>query len=84
MVEPLSDRDVLALQIMAKHPRSQGQRENAARELLGLTPTRFHQLINALVDSEAALQHDPLLINRLRRIRDGRTAGSARRRRLAS
>lgn len=84
MVEQLSERDICALQIMAKHPRSQGAREKAAKELLELSPTRFHQLVNALIDTEAALAHDPLLVNRLRRLRDGRTAGSARRHRLAS
>lgn len=84
MPQPLSERDVLVLQIMKKHPRSQGAREREARELLGLTGTAFHQLVNALIDTEAALAHDPLLVHRLQRIRDGRQAGSARRHRLAS
>lgn len=84
VVQPLSERDVLVLQIMKRHPRSEGLRVRAAQELLGLTPTRFHQLLNAIIDTEAALAHDPLLVNRLRRIRDGRAGGSARRHRLAS
>lgn len=73
------------LQIMARHPRSQAARERAARDLLGLTGTRFHQVVNALIDTEAALAHDPPLVNRLRRIRAGnQRPGSVRHRRLAS
>jgi hypothetical protein len=84
MVQPLSERDILVLQIMKAHPRSQGVRERVARERLGLTGTAFHQLANAIIDTEAALAHDPLLVNGLRRLREGRVRGSGRRHRLAS
>ena len=40
----------------------------------------YYQLLNALIDTEAALAHDPMLVKRLRRLRSTRhRARSARR-----
>ncbi|MBW1602611.1 DUF3263 domain-containing protein [Streptomyces sp. JJ66] len=47
-----------------------GAKERAIREELDLSPTRYYQLLNALLDDERALAHDPVTINRLRRRRD--------------
>lgn len=74
MVEPLSERDQLALQIMHKHPRSIALRERAAREQLGLTGTRFHQLVLAIANSRAGLAHDPILCHRIVRLSQRRRA----------
>lgn len=49
-----------------------GAREEAITVELGLTPTRHAQLLNALIDSPAAYLHDPVLVKRLRRLRDTR------------
>jgi multiple sugar transport system substrate-binding protein len=38
----------------------------------GISPTRYYQLLNALLDDEGALARDPVTVNRLRRIRDAR------------
>jgi len=46
-----------------------GTKEQAIRERTGLSPTRYYQALNALIDTEAALAHDPLLVKRLRKIR---------------
>ncbi|WEO96718.1 DUF3263 domain-containing protein [Streptomyces sp. FXJ1.172] len=46
-----------------------GAKERAIREELGLAPVRYYQLLNALLDDERALAHDPVTVNRLRRIR---------------
>ncbi len=52
----------------------------AARERLGLSPARYHQLLNRAIDLPEALAHDPMLVSRLRRIRETRRqARSARR-----
>jgi hypothetical protein len=40
-----------------------------------MTPTRYYQVLNALVDSPAALATDPLLVKRLRRVRTARRRG---------
>ncbi|MFD8809405.1 DUF3263 domain-containing protein [Streptomyces sp. NPDC059597] len=49
-----------------------GAKERAIREQLGLTPVRYYQLLNALLDDERALAHDPVTVNRLRRVREAR------------
>jgi hypothetical protein len=55
--------------------RSAGAKETAIRERFGVTPTRYYQVLNALVDRPAALAADPLLIRRLRRLRSARRRG---------
>lgn len=51
-----------------------GAKERAIREELGLSPVRYYQLLNALLDDERALAHDPVTVNRLRRVRESRRA----------
>ena len=46
-----------------------GSKESEIRERFEISPTRYYQLLNALIDTEAALVHDPLLVKRLRRLR---------------
>jgi hypothetical protein len=52
-----------------KHP---GPKERAIRERFGVSAARYHQLLNRIVDQPAALAHDPMLVRRLRRLRDER------------
>lgn len=47
-------------------------KERAIRERFGFSPTRYHQVLNRTVDLPAALAYDPMLVRRLRRIRDSR------------
>ena len=47
-------------------------KERAIRERFGLSPTRYYQLLNRVVDLPAALGYDPMLVRRLRRIRASR------------
>jgi hypothetical protein len=42
----------------------------------GLSPTRYYQVLSALLDRSDALEHDPVTINRLRRLRESRRACS--------
>ncbi|MEA4944187.1 MAG: DUF3263 domain-containing protein [Propionicimonas sp.] len=49
-----------------------GSKETEIRERFNLSTTRYYQLINALIDTEAALAYDPLLVKRLRRLRTAR------------
>ncbi|MFF4304352.1 DUF3263 domain-containing protein [Streptomyces sp. NPDC001601] len=51
---------------------SPGAKERAIREELDLAPVRYYQLLNALLDDEGALAHDPVTVTRLRRVRDAR------------
>ncbi|WP_369258534.1 DUF3263 domain-containing protein [Geodermatophilus amargosae] len=52
--------------------RHAGAKETAIREQFGVPPTRYYQVLNALVDRPAALAADPLLVRRLRRLRSAR------------
>ena len=57
-----------------------GAKEQSIKELFDMTSTRYYQVLNALIDSPAALAHDPMLVKRLRRMRSSRQrARSARR-----
>ncbi len=57
-----------------------GAKEQAVRELFDMSATRYYQLLNALIDRPEALAHDPMLVKRLRRMRQTRQrARSARR-----
>jgi hypothetical protein len=53
-------------------------KERAIRERFGFSSTRYHQLLHRVIDTPAALAYDPMLVRRLRRIREAR-----RRRRTA-
>jgi hypothetical protein len=55
--------------------RSAGAKETAIRERFGVAPTRYYQVLNALVDRPEALAADPLLVRRLRRLRSARRRG---------
>jgi hypothetical protein len=78
--EGLSPRDAEILAFERQWWKYAGAKEQAVRELFDLSPTRYYQLLNALIDSPAALAHDPMLVKRLRRMRSSRQrARSARR-----
>jgi hypothetical protein len=57
-----------------------GAKERAIRELFCMSPTRYYQVLNQLIDSEAALRVDPMLIKRLRKTRASRKRTRAARR----
>lgn len=44
----------------------------AIRQGLGISPTRYHQLLVRAIDLPEALAYDPILVGRLRRLRDAR------------
>lgn len=69
---PLAERDIAVLAIAARTWTGPGPRERAIRERLGMSPTAYFQLLNALLDDPRALAHDPVTVNRLRRDRDAR------------
>ena len=49
-----------------------GAKDAVLRERFELTPTRYHQLLNRLIDLPAAEVHAPRLVRRLRRLRAAR------------
>ncbi|MGX2995477.1 DUF3263 domain-containing protein [Streptomyces sp. JNUCC 64] len=67
------ERGVLALERLSWS--GPGAKERAVRERLGMAPVRYYQVLNALLDDPRALAHDPVTVNRLRRLRDTRREG---------
>ncbi len=49
-----------------------GAKEQAIHDLFAITPTRYYQRLNTMIDTVDALQLDPRLVKRLRRLRDAR------------
>jgi hypothetical protein len=68
----LSDRDQAVLGLERRSWPGPGAKERAIRERLGISPTRYYQLLNALIDDPRALALDPVTVNRLRRVRERR------------
>ncbi|TSD68151.1 DUF3263 domain-containing protein [Aeromicrobium piscarium] len=55
------------------HPATPlGAREAAIREQLEISPVRYHQFLNRALDDPEAEREFPMLVRRLRRLRDGR------------
>jgi hypothetical protein len=64
------EREILAFERQWwKYP---GLKEQAIHELFGVSPTRYYQLVNRLIDKRAAMEAEPMLVKRLRRLRGGR------------
>ena len=68
--DPRNARALLAFE--AEWRRHAGAKEEAIRVELGLSPARYYQLLGRLIDTVEALEHDPMLVKRLRRVRDAR------------
>ena len=72
------DRDIIAFE--RQWWKYAGAKEQAIRELFDMSATRYYQVLNSLIDDPVALEADPMLIKRLRRLRATRQrARSARR-----
>ena len=77
--EVLSDRDRAMLAFEAQWPRHSARKDEAIRDAFALTAARYYQLLNAVIDSPAAVRHDPMLVRRLLRARDDRAEARAKR-----
>ena len=69
----LSEFEVKMLEFERSWWRHAGVKESSIKELFNLTPPAYYQLLNNLIDREAAVMAEPILVNRLRRLRDART-----------
>ncbi|WP_182524620.1 DUF3263 domain-containing protein [Nocardioides dongkuii] len=68
----LSDRDRDILEFERQWWKYAGAKETAVREKFDMSSTRYYQVLNALIDRPEALEADPLLVRRLRRLRAAR------------
>ena len=64
------DREILAFE--RQWWKYAGAKEQAIRELFDMSTTRYYQVLNALIDTPAAMAADPMLVKRLRRLRASR------------
>src|SRR5437660_12715624 len=72
------DREILAFE--RQWWKYAGAKEQAIRELFDMSGTRYYQVLNALIDRQEALEADPMLVKRLRRLRSSRQRARAARR----
>lgn len=49
-----------------------GTKDRAIRQRLGMSSARYHQALNRLIERPEALRYDPMLVRRLRRLREAR------------
>lgn len=71
-VAGLTERERRLLDFEERWPRHGGRKDEAIRAEFGFSAARYYQLLNVVMDSPAAFRHDPLLVGRLRRVRDHR------------
>jgi len=76
---PLTELEVRILDFESNWWRFAGAKETAIKDLFDLTAPRYYQLLNDLIDREDAMASAPMLVKRLRRLREARmSARSAR------
>lgn len=68
----LSDRDQAILDFERSWWTEPGPKELSIRDRFDLSPTRYYQILNELLESTDAMAYDPLVVRRLRRMRDRR------------
>ena len=77
--DSLSDLEIRILDFESNWWRFAGAKESAIKELFDLSAPRYYQLLNDLIDRDDALTASPMLVKRLRRLRESRMqARSAR------
>ena len=68
----LSELELRILDFEASWWRYAGAKEAAVKELFELSAARYYQLLNDLIDRDDALSVSPMLVKRLRRLREAR------------
>ena len=68
----LTERDRAIIEFERTWWSEDVSKESIIRERFELSTTRYYELLGELIDSEEAYDFDPLVIRRLRRLRDRR------------
>jgi len=68
----LSDLEVRILDFERQWWKYAGAKDAAIKELFNLSTRSYYELLNNLIDREDALAASPLLVKRLRRLRQAR------------
>lgn len=77
MLVPLTERDRAILDFERSWWAEGGVKEVAIRDRFDLSTSRYYDLLGELMDDPEAMAHDPLLVRRLRRLRDARQRARA-------
>ena len=75
----LSDLEARILDFERSWWRYAGAKESAIKELFDISAPRYYQLLNDLIDREDALLASPMLVKRLRRLRQARMSARSSR-----
>jgi hypothetical protein len=70
----LSELELKMLEFERTWWRHAGAKESSIKELFNLTPPAYYQMLNNLIDRPEALMAEPLLVKRLLRVRQQRSA----------
>ena len=70
----LTDLETRILEFERNWWRFAGAEETAIKDLFDMTAPRYYQLLNDLIDRDDALEASPMLVKRLRRLREARMA----------
>ena len=68
----LAEREAAILDLERTAWTLPGRKDDLVRARLGLAPTTYRKLLASLLDDPEALSYDPLVVRRLRRVRDQR------------
>ena len=71
---PLTDLEVRILDFERQWWKYAGAKDAAIKELFQISAKEYYELLNNLIDREDALAASPLLIKRLRRLREARVS----------
>jgi hypothetical protein len=72
LTRALTPHDLAVLDFERQWTRHDGAKEEAIREVFGLSAARYYQVLNTVIDLPDAVRHDPMLVKRLQRARDAR------------
>jgi len=66
---PLTDRDRAILDFEREWWKHAGSKDSAVRDRFALSTSAYHRSLSRLIDSDLAVEHDSVLVRRLRRQR---------------
>ena len=73
VIHSLSELEMRILDFEAT-PWQRGTKADGIAELFELPASRYYELLNGILDKESAVHYSPLLVKRLRRLRETRVS----------
>lgn len=76
-MQELTDTEVQVLDFERLWWKHAGSKDAAIRDLFAISPNRYYQVLNALIDRPEAYVYAPTVVKRLQRLRAERAARRA-------